>query len=335
MKATIPLMKSCPNYSHWKKMIEVWASVTEVPKEKQTNCIILTLESDGQNLALQIPDVERSAPDGSGVKKLLEKLDSLYEKNKTQRIFQAFEEFFEPHSRPHSTSIAKYISEFDMKISNLKDLGVSLPDSVLAYQLLKSAGLNEQVAQIVRATCRDLTLDDMKNAILNVHDVRLKADGESSQSSSWVSDHNIKQEPDSAFLSNQSSSDFTGNQYRGNQAHYSRGYNSRGSRGRGRSFHKNPKDLGMRTNRTDPYTGKPEQCHICGSRYHFSYNCSRNGRSNSSGSSNRPSSSATNDTFEVRGDRQFNSDNAANNTSDVQTVNLNMFATDFSQDLSL
>ena len=52
-----------------------------------------------------------------------------------------------------------------MKINNLKELKVELPDSLLAYKLLANAGLTDDVTRIVRATCKDLKLQDMKNAI--------------------------------------------------------------------------------------------------------------------------------------------------------------------------
>ena len=47
----MPVMKDCPNYGHWKKMIKVWCLVTEVKAEKHAELILLTLDSYGQNLA--------------------------------------------------------------------------------------------------------------------------------------------------------------------------------------------------------------------------------------------------------------------------------------------
>ena len=72
MKVQIPLMKNCPNYGHWKNLINVWVSVTEVEKQKQADCIILNLDTDGQNLSLQVTEAERRKEDGSGVTKILE-----------------------------------------------------------------------------------------------------------------------------------------------------------------------------------------------------------------------------------------------------------------------
>ena len=85
-RINIPLMGSCPNYAHWKELVQVWTDVTEIAKEKQADALLLTLDTDGQSLALQIPAIERKSADGQGVAKILKKLDSLYEETSTQKI---------------------------------------------------------------------------------------------------------------------------------------------------------------------------------------------------------------------------------------------------------
>ena len=50
----------------------------------------------------------------TGVQKIIAKLDSLYEQNVTQKLFSAYETF-ENFKRSQDMSIAKYISEFEMK----------------------------------------------------------------------------------------------------------------------------------------------------------------------------------------------------------------------------
>ena len=181
MKVNIPVMKECPNYGHWKKMVKIWCSVTDVAKDKQADVLILTLDADGQNLALRVSEEDRHKGDGSGVDEILKVLDTLYEQNKSQKIYSAFEEF-EHFVREPSMSVAKYISEYEMKVSALTDLEVNLPDPLLAYKLLKNASLTEDCTRIVRATCKELKLEDMKNAILNVFDVRLGSSSKCGQS---------------------------------------------------------------------------------------------------------------------------------------------------------
>ena len=102
----IPDMKKCPNYSQWKRLINVWTSVTTVAATKQADCLLLTLDSDAQNLALQVPDADRQKEDGSGVQKIMERLDTLYEQNTNQKLFSAFEEF-ENFKRTSEMPLAK------------------------------------------------------------------------------------------------------------------------------------------------------------------------------------------------------------------------------------
>ena len=107
-KIEIPLMKSCPSYDHWKKMIRKWSKVTKIDKTNQADTIILTLPVEAQNLALEIDDAALEHADGTGVETLLKKLDEIYDKNTNQKIFSAYEEF-ESFQRSPSMGIAKFI----------------------------------------------------------------------------------------------------------------------------------------------------------------------------------------------------------------------------------
>ena len=99
-------------------------AVTTIAPEKQADCILLTLETDGQNLALQVPVDERRNRDGTGVTKILKQLDTLYEQNTTQKLFSSFEDF-ENFKRKPEVPLAKYISEFELKVTELKALKVT------------------------------------------------------------------------------------------------------------------------------------------------------------------------------------------------------------------
>ena len=88
-------------------------------------------------------------------------------------------------------SLAKYISEFEMIITELKSFKVTLPESLLAFRLLRYANLPEEVARIVRIACNTnargaeaMTLDNMKATILNAFDCRLEPKAVGSSSSS-------------------------------------------------------------------------------------------------------------------------------------------------------
>ena len=304
MKVDIPSMKECPNYSHWKNLINVWKSVTSVAKEKQADCILLTLDSDAQSLALQVPDAERKAADGTGVAKVLEKLDTLYEQNLTQKLFTAFEDF-ENFKREPDMSLAKFISAFEMKSKELADLKVVLPQSLLAFKLLKSANLGDECTRIVRVAVNTnsptdiskLTLETMKATILNAFDVRLETQGSSSSSmgnqiaTPCTQPFDIKSEPLDVYQSRTNSrrDSYNGNgddrqsyqkRFRGSWRDSNSGKqdrrNSRDHPYNNRVMQKDnetPDGNGYRMNRIDKDTGKPSQCRLCSSVYHWARQC--------------------------------------------------------------
>lgn len=326
-KVDIPDMKKCPNYSQWKRLIDVWSSVTAIPKSKQADCILLTLDTDAQNLALQVSDEERRKDDGSGVQKILERLDTLYEQNKTQKLFAAFEEF-EGFKRSQDMPLAKYISEFEFKANELKSLKVILPEELLAFKLLKNANLTEECARIVRIACNTnaetnkgsgLTFSGMKTTILNAFDCRLdiKASGFSRGSTdvtgtvsvepfqiksepldTFYGGHSTREEPLNTFYGQGYSAQQDNTQYRSKTmgSWRSSSGSSNGSSSRGKNYYQpypsyksgetnrkdNDKMKGsleqreFRVNRTDNYTGKPSECRICGSIYHWARQCPRN-----------------------------------------------------------
>lgn len=298
-KIEVPQMQSCPTYTHWKKMIIKWCKITKVTKKNQADTIILTLPMTAQNLALQIP--EEDIEEDDGVKKLLEKLDEVYDKNTNQKIWTAYEEF-EQFRRGPSTGIAKFLGEFDSKVSELKALDINLPESLLAFRLLKAADLNDDKRTIVRATCKEMTLKDMKTAILNVFEAKFDFGNEQSSSSgidSFATPVAIKEEPVFYSKSNVQGSNRGNGSYKmrgqnrmdflGSGSQKSRGFqpgeqddaqndsNDRKNRyGQKSSF----KDQSVRyqtgsgrVNRIDRNTGRPSTCRICNSIYHFANQC--------------------------------------------------------------
>ena len=294
---SVPIMKDCPNYSHWKQLISVWRAVTTLAKPKQADVIILTLDSDAQSTAMRVAEADRRKEDGSGVDLVIKELDALYEKNITQRLFSAYEEF-EAFTRPSDMSIAKFISDFGNKVKVLSDMDVKLPESLLAFKLLKNANLGEECSRIVRVAVnttnpsdiKQLTLQNMKTTILNAFDVRLNSETPSSSNSggSQSSQYGIKEEPLDVF---QSRGDSRRNSYP-SQVDDQRPYQNKQKglwrdSGRGDSKRRLSRDPypapqiqkdgdsrdGYRVNRIDQSTGKPSECRLCGSIYHWARQC--------------------------------------------------------------
>ena len=103
----------------------------------------------------------------TGLEAVLKCLDELYLKDDDQSGYAAYDDFTN-YRRPVNTSIQDYIVDFNIKYGKIKSFKMELPDSVLAYYLLKCANLTEEQKNICRATCTKLTCKDMRQQIEKV-----------------------------------------------------------------------------------------------------------------------------------------------------------------------
>ena len=127
--------------------------------------MFLTLEDKAREAVLEInPDTLNA---DNGMKLLYEKLDELYIEDENQEAFHVFETF-ETYKRPTEMSIGDYLIQFDRLVAKLKDNAIVLPEPVLAYRVLKSAGLNSEEEKIVRATVKELKLKAMSEQLRKV-----------------------------------------------------------------------------------------------------------------------------------------------------------------------
>ena len=104
-------------------------------------------------------------------------LDELYETDKSQSAFAAYDDFKSFHGK-HDTSIQDYIVEFNLKYNRIKLQNMVLPDGVLAYYLLKRANLSEEQSNICKATCSELDHNTMHTQIEQVTSTVDKAKSE-------------------------------------------------------------------------------------------------------------------------------------------------------------
>ena len=89
------------------------------------------------------------------LKKLIEKLDSLYLEDINQSAYAAYESF-EMYRRPKDMNMKEFLNNFERLYNKLKVYQMELPDGVLAYRVLKSANLSEENEKLARATITTL-----------------------------------------------------------------------------------------------------------------------------------------------------------------------------------
>ena len=250
-------------------------------------------------------------------------------------MYAAFESF-EQTKRPSEMSIVKYITNYEEVINQLKAVDIELPDSLLAFRLLKSANLDEESRRVVRATCKELKLADMKKALLNIFEARFDFVPTCTGSSSSFEPTFVKEEPVYEAQAFNNSTIEVNDTYecssRGESSYRGKGrFNSRSRAGERFKPYKNtsPNKLWrsnannavnepwrnndqrsstsrsyqggnsrVGTNRIDRRTGQPSQCHRCGSVYHFASNCPRI-EDQQSGRNSAASSNSDRETYEV------------------------------------
>ena len=160
-----PLLSKSPVYTDWKKKIDIWSSFTSLEKEKQGAALLLTLEGEAEDAALELDVSVINSNDG--LKSVIQQLDKLYLKDKTLEKFQVLDAF-DSYQRKPETSIHEHIHNFDKLYFKLKSHGTTISEDLLAYKLLKSANLSPADEKLAKGTANELTLVSMKSQLKKI-----------------------------------------------------------------------------------------------------------------------------------------------------------------------
>ena len=139
-------------YSTWRKEMQIWELATSLDKTKRAFMVFLSLEGIAREAVLELDTVVLNSEDG--MKKLYEKLDTLFLEDVNQSAFRAYETF-ENYLRPPGTSLEDFLIEFSRLVTKLKDFNILLPELVLAFRALKSANItndNEKLVKLLSAS---------------------------------------------------------------------------------------------------------------------------------------------------------------------------------------
>ena len=101
------------------------------------------------------------------MKNIIDHLDKLFKKDETFQKYQALEAF-DTYRGSTSSSIQKFLNEFEKRYNEIKSFETTKSDDILAYRLLKSANLPEQHEQLAKATVSDLKYDLMKDQLKRI-----------------------------------------------------------------------------------------------------------------------------------------------------------------------
>ena len=138
-------------YELYKRKLKAWEAVTEVAKEKRGIIIALSLPDNHESKikekvfeGIPLDDLKKE----DGLKTLTTFLDTHLQKDDLEEAWQRFEEFEECTKKP-SESMTNYIDDFDRKYTRIKDKGVTIPENLLAFKLLKGAGLTRDERLVI------------------------------------------------------------------------------------------------------------------------------------------------------------------------------------------
>ena len=145
-----PSYKNASSYDHYKILLDAWSECTDVPKAKQGLAVALSLEGCENSLceklfnSVKIDDMKKE----DGLTKVKTFLDSELGKDALEDSLSKFEDFDDYRKSPHE-SFNTYISNFDQKVCKMKKSGTELPSHVLAFTLLRRAGLSQEEKLLV------------------------------------------------------------------------------------------------------------------------------------------------------------------------------------------
>ena len=144
-----PLFSKDSSYEDFKKELNIWKLLKSCTDKEQGPLVFRSLTGKAKTAALELTEAEIGADDG--LSKILGKLDKLFLPDDNQRTLAALEKF-ESLKRSPSMTMASFILEFEKLHNQLKTFGCTYPDGVLAFRLMRSAGMSKEHEQLCRAT---------------------------------------------------------------------------------------------------------------------------------------------------------------------------------------
>ena len=241
------------DFETWRNEVAIWEAVTDLATGKQGPAVALTLTGSKRETATSIPIDELKVNDG--LKKLLDKLKTVFGKETVVELFADYERF-EILTR-NDKSMTEYISEFEKANTRLKHHSIDIPDQLLACKLLFCARLDERDKKLMLTATPDLKYDSINTNLKRVF--------ASTPSSSCISQNMTIVKNEAVFAANTETVLWN-----------SRGRNkSSNFRGKGPPNRGNIQGGTKKQNGTNPVRrdGQVTTCAVCGSRFHWVKDC--------------------------------------------------------------
>ena len=152
-------------YGEWKHDLTIWQMYTDLPRNKQGPAVFLTLTGRARDCIRDLQPEEIGHE--NGVKKITDKLDTLFLKDENIRVYLAFKEFYN-YRRPSEVSMIDFLIKFEYLYHKLSSYKLQLPEGIRAFFLLTAANMSDENERLARATCVSMTYENMKCTIKKI-----------------------------------------------------------------------------------------------------------------------------------------------------------------------
>ena len=127
---------------------------------------MLRLDEDTREAVMEVLTTD-NLKEAGGAKKVTDELDKIFKVDESLTAYEAYEEF-DSYKRPSNVTVGDYCIEFEKRLAKVKSTGTVLADHVLAYKVLKSAGLTPKSEQLVKATTSKMEYEEVVKQLKNV-----------------------------------------------------------------------------------------------------------------------------------------------------------------------
>lgn len=278
---TPPDLNESKTYEAYKREVNAWDAVTDLGAAKRGNIVALSLPNKskfGNDIRERVFESlsQDTLKAENGLKKLLEFLDTELGKDAISDVIEKWDDF-DSCKKSEAQSLEDFIAEFESKSNRVKSAGTTLPEEILAYMLMKRAGLSNLERMLVLSRV-DMTKKDTLYKEVKLHMTNILGKCLKSGANSSASVDSIKLEP--AYLAQHEDILAAAGYYKNN------GHNSKPYKGgfKGKPKYKNQKqdqgswkpqtqNKGSRPVNPKGSDGKTLTCRACGSFRHMVKEC--------------------------------------------------------------
>ena len=172
MKDKVPKFTNKDEYATYKTKVDIWREITDVPEAKMAGTLMMELKEKPLEVAFTCDRTKLKTEKGKhadgttvvvGVDHLLEVLDKMYISKEV--LVQKYDEF-KVILRKSDQGLDEFIQIFERKKDDLANDGLTIPDLILASELLRSANLPPGDEKLARVTCPEMSFKEVKESLL-------------------------------------------------------------------------------------------------------------------------------------------------------------------------